>query len=359
MNAFQIPTGGFARIPSKWFEKDISVQAKLLLAVLCDVADKNGVSYHSYDQLGKKLQRSKPSISAYVKELRAKGFITVKRQTYRNGYNYRLQIQIVGWTEVLAHWAQLASEHQRRQATESAQQAVAATATGVQTASLTSSTCSASSRGHMGRASDSRWQAARTGQDPERRVQLTERKDPTGLKIYTHLTQTQAAAPQEDWTDKDEAQWRNFRHSDKDSLFETHGTPSRALLEKTIKRAEALGSKFGVLSGEEAKRQALEKIQLFVDDKHLVATPESKLKAAEDLAGSGDVTLPALLAALEALAASWQPHWQRLSYAPAIKAAMLAARESAMPSSKELELLGRCKQRAWIASRWSRDNQSK
>ncbi|MDC0136765.1 winged helix-turn-helix domain-containing protein, partial [Sulfitobacter sp.] len=52
-----------------------------------------------FAQLGRRLGRSRASVSAYIAELREAGVLTTQEQKMANGYNYRLRYTVTFWKE--------------------------------------------------------------------------------------------------------------------------------------------------------------------------------------------------------------------------------------------------------------------
>lgn len=103
-NAIKIdPTRGFVALPAQILDLEISPGAFRVLTHLCNLANDEGWSWPSLEQLGEKLQRSKASISAYIAELREEGVIETVTQKMASGYNYRLKICVVFWSD----WVQI------------------------------------------------------------------------------------------------------------------------------------------------------------------------------------------------------------------------------------------------------------
>jgi hypothetical protein len=140
--------GGYIRFPRAWMALPISPAAKCLLVHFCGAADADGASWYSYAQLAALIGRSRASVAAYVAELRDAGVIETERQRTANGFNYRLRISI-------------------------ARLARASSTTGARTT-----------------AKRPRLHAER--RQTERRVQPTERKNPSGSETEIHQTDAQA-----------------------------------------------------------------------------------------------------------------------------------------------------------------------
>ncbi|MGB5864370.1 MAG: helix-turn-helix domain-containing protein [Sulfitobacter sp.] len=91
------PNRGFVAFPVALFDLDLSPGAFRTLAELCRMANAEGQCWPSLAQIGKKLGRSRASISAYIAELRNTGVLSTEEQKMANGYNYRLRYTISFW----------------------------------------------------------------------------------------------------------------------------------------------------------------------------------------------------------------------------------------------------------------------
>ncbi|WP_170378768.1 helix-turn-helix domain-containing protein [Ruegeria atlantica] len=99
-NPLQIdPARGFVALPAQVLDLNISPGAFRVLTHLCNLANDDGWCWPSLKQLGEKLNRSKASISSYIAELRKEGVIGTVNQKMASGYNYRLKIQVIFWSE--------------------------------------------------------------------------------------------------------------------------------------------------------------------------------------------------------------------------------------------------------------------
>ncbi len=63
------------------------------------MANTSGQCWPSLAQLGRKLGRSRASISAYIAELRGAGVLRTEEQKMANGYNYHLCYTVMFWKE--------------------------------------------------------------------------------------------------------------------------------------------------------------------------------------------------------------------------------------------------------------------
>ncbi|WP_065329938.1 hypothetical protein [Tritonibacter mobilis] len=92
------PARGFVALPASLMNLDISPGAFRALTVLCNLANREGYSWASLEQLGEWIRRAKSSVSAYLTELRDADLIETENQTRRNGANYRLKIRVTFWS---------------------------------------------------------------------------------------------------------------------------------------------------------------------------------------------------------------------------------------------------------------------
>jgi len=290
--------GGFVRMPRAWLQLAISPQAKTLLMTFCGFADAKGESWHSYEELGALLNRSKASISAYVAELREHGLIDCIRQTYGNGYNYRLRIVVRGWAEICARWSEMAKAPKR---------------------AVRPSEC---------------------------RVQPAERKDPKGPITDKPQNNTPAAKPV--WNETMEADWRRHRPDDTAPVSSCEGTPRPELLRAAIANAEALGSALDLLPPDTARRAAATALSGFAETRRLQTDPATLAGLAHRLAGLAP-SRDAITAAMTALDAAWKPHWRRLPTPDQLRATVTDAVTAALPDREALARLGRARHRAWVA----------
>lgn len=333
--ASQNAVGGFVRMPSAWLKLPISPQAKTLLMALCNYADAQGKSWCSYEQLGEILQRSKASVTTYVSELREHGLITCKRQTYGNGYNYRLLITLVGWKDILTAWSDMAAakrERSRARPDAGAEQ------------------CEDVAEATPQSAAPAETRPAAPSQRIERSVQRTERSNPTGYKNNLH--KTHSARPQAapvGWSDEDEDFWRRFRPSDRDPISSMLEKPRPDLLRKVIARHEALRAEISLLTSAEAFKLAKEALNDFVARRRLAASAGEIEDAAKALA-SVALTSTAVEAAIQALDSAWKPFWKRLSSPKQLLEAVKDPVAKAMPTEQQRRILGRFSGRAYIAA---------
>ncbi|WP_236638571.1 helix-turn-helix domain-containing protein [Mangrovicoccus ximenensis] len=281
-------------MPRAWLQLAISPQAKTLLLAFCGFADAKGESWHSYEELGRLLNRSKSSISAYVAELREHGLIDCIRQTYGNGYNYRLRVVVSGWQEMCSRWSAMAAG--------------------------------------SGKPSEPK---------AERSVRDAERKDPKGPKNKIHKNNTV-----KEWSPELEAEWRQHRPSDSDPVGVWHGTARTGLLQHVI--AEAENMQVCLWDEAQARQQATAALGAFSARHGLAPEPEARLATAALLASHAR-SAEALAAAIAALDAIWQPHWKKLPLPRQLVNTVAAPAAAAMPGPADLKRIGRFRNRAWIA----------
>ena len=93
------PNKGFVAFPVALFDLELTTGAFRTLAELCRMANTSGQCWPSLAQLGRKLGRSRASVSAYISELREAGVLRTQEQKMANGYNYRLRYTVTFWKE--------------------------------------------------------------------------------------------------------------------------------------------------------------------------------------------------------------------------------------------------------------------
>lgn len=91
------PNKGFVAFPVALFDLELTPGAFRTLAELCRMANISGQCWPSLAQLGRKLGRSRASVSAYISELRQAGVLSTEEQKMANGYNYRLRYTVTFW----------------------------------------------------------------------------------------------------------------------------------------------------------------------------------------------------------------------------------------------------------------------
>ena len=313
--------GGYVRIPRAWLALDISPQAKAILLALCASADDNGASWHGYDQLGAMMHRSKAAIAGYIAELRDAGLITCHKQTYGNGYNYRLKIVLRDWAEHLRAWA----EGARRTRAVSSE-----------------------------------------AKPAERRVRSAERKDPSGPINNPDQNKSRSAArsfsqrrdgdasppaapvaprPIDAWSADDERAWRSFRPDDTAPLSAVAGRPAADLdnrLRRAIARLEAHVAEPDAETCSNALRARL--------DAAGVRGSRSEWSDAGGALARHTASGHALSRLVDAVAAIWKPHWRRPPTARQIDA-LVATLDGAPGMADQRDnraLLARLRNRLWL-----------
>jgi biotin operon repressor len=271
-------------MPNEWLRLPISPGAKVLLAHFCSAAGQKGESYYSYEQLSDVVGRSRSSICAYVKELRLAGVLKSKEQKTANGYNYRLLISIIGWDDLIASWTSSRKTNVKSDA-----------------------------------------------QKNERSVQLAERIDPSGQINKIHKTNTSRdASPLErdkkpsvkrtvpEWSVENEKEWRRFRNSDRDPIYNHGPLPSVHLIQKMSEIADAIAHNAGVIKISQADELAQARTEAFVEANNITAT-SPQIKEFANALKSMCATQKKMNHILEALQSTWRPFWRKLSSAEQLK----------------------------------------
>jgi hypothetical protein len=297
-NATDVAAGGYARFPRRWLALPVSPAAKLLLVQFCSAADADGLSWYRFEALAALLGRSKASVAAYVAELREAGVIETERQRTANGFHHRLRVRVLGWREIAAAFP----------------------------------------GGRPSPAPDMRREGASRRQRTERRVQPTERGNPTGFPTTATDSNPPAAGtgggagPVVPSLDPDhEAAWRRCVGSAGTTGFERD--PPEALLTAVLAQAEAASAAAGLLDPEATAARA--RAALAADAARAgLTTDAAALDAAASMLAARVRSAPGLARAVAALAADRAPHWRRLSSGPQI-AAWLDARLRADPLAFE------------------------
>ena len=93
------PSRGFVALPAQLLDLEISPGAFRVLVYLCNLANEEGWSWPSLEQIGETVGRSKASISGYLDELRLAKVIKTVEQKMASGYNYRLRILVTFWSD--------------------------------------------------------------------------------------------------------------------------------------------------------------------------------------------------------------------------------------------------------------------
>lgn len=241
------PDRGFVAFPVALFDLDLSPGAFRTLAELCRMANTSGQCWPSLAQLGRRLGRSRASISAYIVELRNAGVLSTEEQKMANGYNYRLRYTVTFWKE----W-----------------------------------------RAGLGKAQTSK-PRIKSLEKPERRVQPAER--PLRTKNHIHINQQGSEELKEILM-----QWKGCVGQAPYPAFTSW--PSNQLLESTKKMTAAKPKEVPIISADiEAA------LGDFIVERNLVGDSATlALQVAPLLTCAA--TLQFLMSELEA---QWQPHWRK------------------------------------------------
>lgn len=334
--------GGFVRVPHSYIFLPISPQAKALLVAFCAYADKKGSSYLSFGQLAEILQRSKASVSTYTKELAEAGLIACKNQRFGNGYNYRLHITIVGWSDLLAHWESLTKKKRDRENTSSA----ASLSVVAQSAKHPNAPDLAARPTNFAQDKKPKLEVPSSSQKAERSVQHTERKDPSGPINHIYQTKT----PEVVWSKEDEEAWLRFRPFENDPPFTMRQEPCPSILEKVIAYHGSLAARVDLLDQQAATDLSNKALSSFLACRGIAVEPDHLAQCAEAL-GAIAKTPEAIAAAIHAIGEVWQPYWRRLSTPDQLVKTCSEAVAKGMPSRDEITRLTRFGNRAWIARR--------
>lgn len=352
-----LPDDGYIRIPRSYMSLDISPGAKTLIIHLCASANTSGESWHSYENIGKMMGRSKASISNYVDELVRIGIVKAIEQRMANGYNYRRRLRLTEWPGYIAKWRQMT---QKKKSIEIKEQQVDAEVK-VEVSSVTQALSNERKN------TSSPTPQPSPGADPaasivkpiERSVQPAECKDPTGPNKI-NINNTHGARAPVVWTSIDEQEWRKFRPSDKDQISVAHGKPSSRLIEKLQQLEVDLLAASEILPPAEASQGAQRLLEGFAATRGLKADSQALREATKRLASIAR-TPTAQQAALTALSNVWKPHWRLLPTPLQIQKTTEKAVKAASPSADTLIQMSKVKNRLWIASfhlERSKDRQS-
>lgn len=346
--------GGFVRVPQAWLTLDISPQAKTLLMAFCAYADEKGRSYHSFEQLGEVLNRSKTSVCGYVKELRAAGLIDCTNQKYGNGYNYRLLVRIVGWADFIASWARTTQKKISAANQECPISPAEAPAVAI-AHDESQAPCPAEPVTHGARAeSETASQAEKLDGYSERRVRNAECKDPTGPKNQIHQNHTLRAEMRVEWTPEDEIEWRKFRSSDSDPVSQGSGTPRPDLLRKAIAKFEDLEGQFDYFPTSAMATETIDQALRSFIKRHRIEGKEDEVTRVIEQIRQSAPSAAAVTAAIGALDASWQPHWRRLPQSRQLAETIAKAIQNAQPSEPLRRRRASFQIRAMAARLWLR-----
>ncbi len=331
MNAHDSVDCGFVRVPRSYLELPVSPGAKVLLLHLCAAANDRGESWHAYADIATLLGRSKSSIAAYVRELVDLGLVEAIEQKTANGFNYRRRLKLIQWHSFLALWKGFTAAKKSKDTKEKE----GATEVDRAEFSVTQAPPEETDRGDFS--------VSKT----ERRVQPTERKDPTGPinKIPQNKT---PGVPPEVWSDEDELAWKQFRPDDNDPISVVRGKPSAEIVEKLRRLEGYLRSEAQVMTPEQAREGAAERFKAFARRHKLECGQAALCEAAEALAGIAD-TSTAQDAAISALEALWKPYWRKLPSKSQVEEGLKKAALTAGPSRDLRIRINRISMRAWIA----------
>lgn len=324
-----LPGGGYLRMPMAWLSLPVSPQAKFLLVAFCGFANARGDSYHSYEQLGQLLGRSKAAISGYVKELRDAGVLDATPQTYGNGYNYRLLITLRGWAEILRGWSKDRSATSDEPAPTCPRRV----------------TKRASSESEPGSVKPLSLVIASAEHD-ERSIQPGEHKDPKGPINQIH--QNNSASPVvSEWTQTDEEEWRRHRSSDKDPVSVFNGRPSDRLRRRLIDHLSSLKERASIPDQEVVTQRLRGLLEDFVSRHRLMAD-------STDIGALAAVISPRIACASQIelsvarLEEAWKPHWRRLS-SPAQALQTIGSLEAPPGQQELLAEIALFSNRLWVA----------
>lgn len=323
------PGGGYLRMPMAWLSLPVSPQAKFLLVAFCGFANAKGESYHSYEQLGELMGRSKAAISGYVKELRNAGVLDATPQTYGNGYNYRLLIRLQGWAEILRSWSK-----DRRAAPDE-------------------STPGSEMHDAKRSRSEAKPRSAKafslvtaSSQSDERRVQPAEHKDPKGPINQIHQNKSALCAVS-GWAKADEEEWRKHRNSDRDPVSVFNGRPRETLLQKLSSHLALLKDRSSIPDQAVVHERLTCLLKGFVSRHRLKADSAAIDALAAALAPritcSSHVEL-----AITRLEEAWKPHWRRLS-SPAQALQSIGSFDAPADQHALLQEIALFSSRLWVA----------
>ena len=330
---------GYVRVPRPWVTLDVSPAARALLLHLCGAANDKGESWYSYEQLAGILNRSKSAVSGYVAELRDAGVLRTTQQKLKNGFNYRLLVQLVGWSAITAEW------------------------TGLGRAKAAERAAPAPRKAALPRLSRSEAEQTPTSsvQPSERRVEPAEH-NPTGLinnqKTNTHPRDAQTAEvvparavsepDMQSWTKADEAAWMRARPVEREMGTTFQARLSDEALQKVIEQAEALRRDAGFLDQDAARSRAEHALRAFMA-RHRLSPPQEGLEAAAAALAEHARTETAIEKAIAIMDEGWSDHWRRLSSPIQIQAQLkssLAVDPDALGNNRDL---ARFTHRAWLA----------
>lgn len=349
--ATEIAATGFVRVPRPWIALDVSPAARALLVHFCGAANADGESWYSYEQLAAILDRSKAAVSGYVAELREAGVLETERQKLANGFNYRLLVRLVGWSDLVSGWKRLSERGRAAPSEEPAapgsnnEKQTGARRAGRGLSNVIKATAGIPAAPAAAVSSVAR-PAGRRPVDPsalpgrslaaspaERSVRPAEHKDPSGpIKIHPTKTLRPAAAVaagadrsasgspanavesmDEAWKEGDEALWRRARPVERDGGSQFDVKLDNAFLAKVARQEAVLRRRHGVMEPAEAKATAAALVDAFMAKRKLSPPAEGLDGVVEAVCSAR--TEAGMKAALAEMDADWQPHWRRLSSA--------------------------------------------
>jgi len=345
-NTHPAKEGGFVRVPRAYLDLNISPGAKVLILHLCASADANGESWHSYENIGSILGRSKASISNYVAELVDLGLVKAFEQKMANGYNYRRRLRLTEWRSFLTLWKNLTSQKKIREInTEDGMEEVRRaerSLTPLRPKKVARDDTPALESTHAEGVCEVSTKSA------ERSVQPDECMDPSGPNKNQENKTPGAIAPVV-WSSKDESEWRSFRPDDKDPVATAYGLPSDGLITKLTAERERLRMDIGLLEKGTAAIQAHDLLQAFCTKHRLQPDPEAFTSAVGCITSMARTT-PAIRAAITALNRAWQPHWKRLPTAKQMHDCISAEVVATSPQAHLIARIVNIDHRLWIAA---------
>lgn len=339
--------GGFVRVPRAYLDLDISPGAKVVLMHLCASADDDGESWHSYENIGKILGRSKASVTAYVHELVQLGLVKAIEQKMANGYNYRRRLRLIQWRNLVSHWKGLTAKKKSRD-NKAMQPSTEANAAKL---SVTDGSGEVA-KSPLPTGDDKPTTAASKDTDLEAQkaeccVQNTECKDPSGLNKINKNKTTGPVEPVV-WSQNDEQEWRKFRPSDRDPIGNAYGTPAPYLIEKMKRIKSRLENETQLLSPDQSKAEAAVQVRDFCHARGIEANAESTGATIKTLAAMAP-TKAAQQAAIGALTQLWKPHWRKLPTTAQMQESLKKPVKDALPDKALMAEIHRLTQRIWIA----------
>jgi hypothetical protein len=363
--------GGFTQVPNEYLRAPVSIGARLLLCLLFDFADKNGASFHKYEDFCEILGRSKGAISGYVAELRKAGYIRCVQLKYGNGHNASLQFYIKGWSDIVNYWRKLKDDAEAKRAGEKPAKAsekkpsragkpgktvreakIGAKASKdegeTKAQSPSSDTLSMSGNTSYPVAKDDPSATSSASEKTERPVQSSEHKINNN-----HINKHTCAYAQDGWSIEDENAWKKWRPNDKDSAFSgIHGkVVPIEVLKRAIIRADAVERALPIYTNEERVLAAKQALKHFCN-KHGLETHLADFEAAASVIAGAAMTSRSLGAVMECLDKSWKPFWKKLSSPDQIKATIAGISPNLGLSPAEIEKIKVQRSRKAAAQIW-------